>query len=157
MTGLWQRGQTKTIEHIEYNNMVRKHLLPPPILDYTRAHADDIFHEIWASNSVAAEKDYAYRCFREWSLVERGKEELKITANEIEGCLQWARIQVISHRAAMDSEVILELKAFRADLFLTALARQHKWEYLLILVQEHAQNYVFDDQFDPDDIVEPYA
>lgn len=146
MTRLLNAAQTKTIELLRYNNMVRRFLLPidHPILDYTRAHADDIFHEMWASNSVSAPKDYSYRVFREWSLVERGREEFAITANEIEGLLKWAREQVRKHSVDMNHERADHMKSYRAYLLISAVTRCQRWEQDLRNLSRHIESYNFE-------------
>lgn len=152
-------AKAKTIELIRYNNMVRQYLAPPEvtILDYTRAHANDIFHQMWISNSISAEKDYAYRVFREWSLVKRGIEELNLTGNEIKGALKWAKNEVQQYRAAMDDEIDgSSMKAFRADLFIKALYRLHKWDDILGQVLDHVRNHIFDG-VQPAEINQPCA
>lgn len=145
MTRLLHASQSKTIELLRYNNMIRRHLLPPypPILDYTRAHADDIFHEMWTSNSLSAPKDFAYRVFREWSLVARGQEELLITASEIRGSLDWARLQAIRFRGAMLAAEEPYMIAYRAHLMVEAVKRCQEWEHSLGRLLTHIEEYEF--------------
>lgn len=137
----------KTTQLLRYANMVRRHLLPPdpPILDYTRAHADDVFHDMWTSNSISGEQDYKNRVFREWSLVERAKEEMQLTAREISGVLSWTKRSTAKQRVDMDRERLLFMKAYRASLFIIALQRQQVWEEVLLPLMEHVEDWTLNE------------
>lgn len=124
------RAKSETKERLSYLNQVRRHLAPefPPFIDYTRANADETFHSIWINNAMGAEKNWQYRCFREWSLVQRGKEEFKLTANEMDGALTWSRTQAQRFRIKMDNEQDITLKRYWAHHFYNAVVRNEDWK-----------------------------
>lgn len=141
--------------------MVRKYLAPPGtmVIDYTRAHADDVFHRMWVSNSMSAKKDYAYRAFREWSLCRRGVEELALTANEIKGALKWAKSEVHKCMTDMDQAQESWMKSYLGDLLVRAISRLDKWRTVLGNTLNHLRTYRFDAalDMDPEVVQQPWA
>jgi len=139
------KAKEATKQKLQYLNMVRKHLLPdyPPVLDYTRENANEVFHEMWLNNALGAEKNWEYRVFREWSLVQRGKEEFAFTASEIQGSLAWARSQAaITHARMMDAINDNDniLRDYWAYLLLQALERQESWNTRLSEWETHCRD-----------------
>jgi len=124
--------------------MVRRFLLPadPPIIDYTRADADQVFHDIWINNALGAEKNWQYRTFREWSLVKRGLEEVEFTALEIRGTLVWAKEQAQILRIRLDVDQATHWKHFWGKLLHNALERSAHWTTMLESQADHALEFL---------------
>jgi hypothetical protein len=138
------RAKSETRERLRYLNLVRRNLAPayPPFVDFTRANADETFHNIWINNAMGAEKNWKYRVFREWSLVQRGKEEMKLTADEMQGVLLWSRAQAQFFRTRMDHETHDTIKRFWAQHFYTTVIRHEEWKRELEPWIQFAREYI---------------
>jgi len=124
--------------------MVRIVLLPedPPVIDYTRADADEVFHDIWINNAMGAEKNWQYRTFREWSLIRRGHEEMQFSASEIEGTLLWAKEQAQKFRVKLDAAQTTHWKHYWSKLVHDAIERSNKWTASLAPQAEHVIEFL---------------
>lgn len=137
------KSRDVTKERLKYCNLVRRLLAPEGtvIIDYVRADADEEFHEIWVNNALGAERNWQYRVFREWSLVQRGIEEMKHSSKEIAGMLLWTLEKAQEYRKRMDESSTQVHKRFWSKLFVKALERDQRWRRLLTEWQQSASNF----------------
>lgn len=83
-------------EILIYYNQVRLYF-DPNWKDYTKRNLSDKDHAVWLNNSIGQKDNTIFRAFQAWSYVERGKEELQMVKDDIDGVFRW--LQLESERA----------------------------------------------------------
>jgi hypothetical protein len=82
-----------TTEVFRYYNSVRKHF-DSQWRDFTKANVRVQDHIIWLNNSIGHEDNIVFRAFQAWSYVQRGREQLEMVQNDIDGALKWSQLSV---------------------------------------------------------------
>jgi hypothetical protein len=115
-----------TSDVLKYYNRVRKYL-DKDWKDFSRQNLNDRNHIIWLNNSIGQKDNILYRAFQTWSYIMRGREELQIVFDDIEGLLKWLDLECETALGLWNSSANTSEQMYRAQRYYSIENRRSCW------------------------------
>jgi hypothetical protein len=119
-------AKNTTIEVLRYYNSVRKHF-DSQWRDFTKTNVKDQDHIIWLNNSIGHEDNIIFRAFQAWSYVQRGKEQLEMVQNDIDGALKWSQLSLNTALELLSHTNTIYEQNYRARKYHEQRIRHAQW------------------------------